>query len=273
MSLISRVKSKLYYKYATWFSGGNTLVFPEELGAKKNIFIYFDYEREFGGHNTSISDKNILTLLNLLDNYKIKATWFTVGRNFNKYPMSIKAVLKRGHEIGSHTYNHVAPYNISRNKLKQDFSLFEQASKYFCKVKGFHSPNGKWNLSLLQLLAKNNYSYDVIGEKFLRKGVIAIKGKNSILRLPTIGDDWSLYSKNKSQAEVYCHFADLYKSIGTGEVGGIGAHPWVLFSNPNIFEGYKQFLEFISQSNGTNINTAQHFVDLFKKVIHSNLID
>ena len=46
-------------------------------------------------------------VLDVLDKYRIKATFFMVGDNVRKYPDEFKMVVERGHRIGNHTYNHL----------------------------------------------------------------------------------------------------------------------------------------------------------------------
>ena len=46
-------------------------------------------------------------ILDVLDEYGIKATFFMVGENAFKYPHLLAEVRKRGHRIGNHTYNHI----------------------------------------------------------------------------------------------------------------------------------------------------------------------
>jgi len=46
-------------------------------------------------------------VLDVLDKYGIKATFFCVGENVYKHPDIYKMVLERGHHVGNHTYNHI----------------------------------------------------------------------------------------------------------------------------------------------------------------------
>lgn len=46
-------------------------------------------------------------VLDLLDQYEAKATFFCVGDNVKKYPDVFAEVKKRGHSVGGHTYNHL----------------------------------------------------------------------------------------------------------------------------------------------------------------------
>jgi len=55
-------------------------------------------------------------VLDLLDEYNIKATFFCVGENVEKYPEVYNEVLKRGHRTGNHTYNHLKGASVSTNE-------------------------------------------------------------------------------------------------------------------------------------------------------------
>ena len=46
-------------------------------------------------------------VLDLLDELGIKATFFMVGDNVRKYPELYLEVLRRGHHVGNHTFNHI----------------------------------------------------------------------------------------------------------------------------------------------------------------------
>lgn len=46
-------------------------------------------------------------VLDILDNYGIKATFFMVGDNVRKHPHEFELVKAHGHRIGNHTYNHI----------------------------------------------------------------------------------------------------------------------------------------------------------------------
>ena len=46
-------------------------------------------------------------VLAVLDEYEVKATFFCVGENVQKYPDVYAQVLLRGHRTGNHTFNHI----------------------------------------------------------------------------------------------------------------------------------------------------------------------
>ncbi|MDD4591893.1 MAG: polysaccharide deacetylase family protein [Parabacteroides sp.] len=46
-------------------------------------------------------------VLDRLDEFGVKATFFCVGDNVRKYPDTYQMILDRGHRVGNHTYNHI----------------------------------------------------------------------------------------------------------------------------------------------------------------------
>ncbi len=46
-------------------------------------------------------------VLDVLDKYGVKATFFMVGDNVRKHPEEYQMVVDRGHRIGNHTMNHI----------------------------------------------------------------------------------------------------------------------------------------------------------------------
>lgn len=46
-------------------------------------------------------------VLDVLDRYGVKATFFMVGDNVRKHPDIYRMVVERGHQIGNHTFNHI----------------------------------------------------------------------------------------------------------------------------------------------------------------------
>lgn len=46
-------------------------------------------------------------VLDILDTYGVKATFFCVGDNVCKHPDTYQQILDRGHRVGNHTFNHI----------------------------------------------------------------------------------------------------------------------------------------------------------------------
>ena len=94
-------------------------------------------------------------VLDLLKSKDIKATFFCVGENVQKYPAIYERILKEGHSVGNHTFNHL-------NGWKTDNKVYDEnvdkASKLI-KSSLFRPPYGKLSPRIIKSLKKN---YDVI---------------------------------------------------------------------------------------------------------------
>jgi len=66
-------------------------------------------------------------LLDLLDSYGIKATFFMVGDNVRKYPELYEEVKRRGHRVGNHTMHHLQGLHESLDRYIEDVS---EADRY-----------------------------------------------------------------------------------------------------------------------------------------------
>ena len=121
---------------------------------------------------------------------------------------------------------------------------------------------------MLDNIFEYNFVYDVIGiskEEAPVVSQITFNNKN-LIRLYSVGDDWSLYNKAIKKEEVFNHYLKLYEKISMGQIGGIGAHPWILFSNTELFEGYKLFLEYLKAQNNCMVTSAISLVSEISKV-------
>lgn len=59
-------------------------------------------------------------ILNILDEYNLKASFFVLGWIAEKNPQIIKEISKRGFEVGIHSYSHNLIFNQSWNEFKED---------------------------------------------------------------------------------------------------------------------------------------------------------
>ena len=74
------------------------------------------------------SSKTTLAILDILDTYGIKGTFFTLGTAVEKNPEMAKNVTDRGHSIGCHSYTHVyEDIYASRGALENEVILWEKA--------------------------------------------------------------------------------------------------------------------------------------------------
>lgn len=261
MKIIKRIRNKIYCSFRDFVLPQVHYHIPCDMKKYSNLFIYFDYEREFGGCETYITDVEIYHLLKKLEKLEIKTTWFTVGKIFEKYPYTITAIKEGGHEIASHTYNHIQLTDYSPIVIRDDFKKFDELVH---DVDGFHPPQGMWSITVIKDLLRFNYKYDVFRKKNVKHYIpykLTFRTK-SLCRMHTLGDDWNVYNKNLTEKQVFDYFVSLFNKIKIGELAGIGCHPWVLYSDANILKGFERFLLYIIQQSNVNIKSASQFCNI-----------
>ena len=74
-------------------------------------------------------------VLAILDKYQVKATFFMVGENIDKHPEVFEQVVRAGHSIGNHTYNHLKGWRTSHEEYMANAAQWETAVMR-------HMPNG-----------------------------------------------------------------------------------------------------------------------------------
>ena len=71
--------------------------------------------------------KNIASILDTLDEYGVKATFFTVGYLVDRYPQLVADCAERGHAIGCHSYDHDYARIQKEGGLEAEISEWETA--------------------------------------------------------------------------------------------------------------------------------------------------
>ncbi len=61
-------------------------------------------------------------LLDTLDEYEVKTTFFLVGNWVKKYPESVKKIAAKGHDVGNHSSTHAHMPNLSADEIKNDIT-------------------------------------------------------------------------------------------------------------------------------------------------------
>lgn len=89
-------------------------------------------------------------VLNLLDQYGVKATFFCVGDNVRKHPEIFAEIVRRGHTIGNHTFNHLqlfkTPWNEYQNNIELCNQYEEGRAQYFRAPHGQITPWRAWQI-------------------------------------------------------------------------------------------------------------------------------
>jgi peptidoglycan/xylan/chitin deacetylase (PgdA/CDA1 family) len=94
-------------------------------------------------------------VLDLLKSKNIKATFFCVGENVEKYPEIYQRILSEGHMVGNHTYNHLNAWKTKTSIYNENV---EKASSLIASNL-FRPPYGKLSPGQIKKLKDK---YDVV---------------------------------------------------------------------------------------------------------------
>ena len=118
--------------------------------SKKLVALTFDD----GPHKTHTKE-----ILETLDAYDVKATFFVVGTNAERFPDIVQYAVNKGHEIGNHTYTHPNMKGISHSELQAELSLNEDLLFSICGVrtKLFRPPCGEMSDTVSSITEESGY--------------------------------------------------------------------------------------------------------------------
>jgi peptidoglycan/xylan/chitin deacetylase (PgdA/CDA1 family) len=108
---------------------------------KKELFLTFD-----DGPTLGIT-RNVL---DILDSFGAKATFFCLGRNIERHPEDFREIIERGHNVGNHTYSHLKGWKIPDKVYYDDIELASQ----FIDSRLFRPPYGQIRRRQVRYLRK-----------------------------------------------------------------------------------------------------------------------
>lgn len=163
-------------------------------------------------------------VLNILDDLKIKITFFIVGKDasieFNK--PYLQQIIKRGHELGNHSFNHESwLQKYSHDEIVKEINDSHQILSDIAgePLVGFRGPGFSWSPDLLEVLSEKGYIYDAstlptwIGP-LARKYYFMTSGLSK--------------EERKDRSELFGKFSDGLRSNKP--------YTWTLNNGKNIFE-------------------------------------
>lgn len=87
---------------------------PSRKGERKRVFLTFD--------DGPIPEATPW-VLDTLDSFGVKATFFMVGQNVERYPELLEEVRRRGHAVGNHTLHHIQGASATTLRYMRDSAM------------------------------------------------------------------------------------------------------------------------------------------------------
>ncbi|MCR5696871.1 MAG: polysaccharide deacetylase family protein [Marinilabiliaceae bacterium] len=79
-------------------------------------------------------------VLDVLDRYHVRGSFFLVGDNVHKYPDLLPEIRRRGHVVGNHTYNHMQLFKSSWSDYVDNIRKCDEVSG---QLSFFRPPHGQ----------------------------------------------------------------------------------------------------------------------------------
>lgn len=133
-------------------------VFQEEQ--KKPIYYVDTEEKKVAiSFDAAWGAKNTDELLDILNEFNIKTTFFLTGFWVENYPEKVEKIAKQGHEVENHSYSHSHMSNLSKNQIKEDVEKVHQQLEDLTgqEPQLFRPPFGDYNNRLIETLEEMDY--------------------------------------------------------------------------------------------------------------------
>ena len=110
-------------------------------------------------------EMNTRRILDMLDEFGVKATFFILGWVAERKPELVREIARQGHEVASHGYGHQRIYNQTREDFREDIRRSKALLEDLCgaPVHGYRAPSYSISMDTLWAydeLLEAGYSYD-----------------------------------------------------------------------------------------------------------------
>ena len=104
------------------------------------------------------ADKTI-PILDILDQYNVKTTFFLVGNWVDKYPEMVQEIFSRGHEIGNHSDTHAHMSELSEQGIRNELRIMSDKVEKITGIRPvlFRPPYGDYNDRVIRVARAEGY--------------------------------------------------------------------------------------------------------------------
>ncbi len=166
---------------------------------KKDIYLTFD---------DGYSYENCKKIVDILEEYNVKATFFLEGQFLVDNSMLVKRMVDNNHDLGNHTFSHTPITKLTNNQIATEFKKYEDIYYNITNQelkKYFRPPEGKFTNEKLEYIHSLGYKtffwtvnyldWDIFNERG------AIYAYNYITQNTTNGDIILMHTKTTSNVE------------------------------------------------------------------------
>ncbi|KUO49877.1 MAG: hypothetical protein APF76_01140 [Desulfitibacter sp. BRH_c19] len=103
-----------------------------------------------------------LQILDILQEHDIKATFFVIGSNVERFPEVVERIANEGHIIGNHSWSHKDFAKLSSNSMLEELVNTEEILYSIVGNKHtniFRPPYGSYSSEVLEVIHSRNYNF------------------------------------------------------------------------------------------------------------------
>jgi peptidoglycan/xylan/chitin deacetylase (PgdA/CDA1 family) len=146
--------------------GPNLVRLPEASARRREVALTFD-----DGPSPLVT----LHVLDLLDRYRAKASFFCIGERAATHPDIVREIVRRGHTVENHSFRHSSAFACYGPTAQR--REIEAAQRIICSITGrppqfFRAPFGLRNPLLASVLARTGLHY----VSWTRRGLDTVSG-------------------------------------------------------------------------------------------------
>ncbi len=120
--------------------------------AENDKVIAISFDAAWGNEDTG-------KLIEILDKYKVKTTFFVVGSWVDKYPESVKQLSDAGHEIMNHSNSHPHMTSLSKEQMIEEVKKCDDKIEKITGVRPtlFRAPYGDYNNEVVGAMRESGH--------------------------------------------------------------------------------------------------------------------
>lgn len=206
-------------------------------------------------------------ILDLLDRYGIKSTFFTPGWTAEHYPDETREIARREHEVAAHGYLHE---NFSELTEDQEWDVHRRSVEIIEQVVGrkpvgFRAPYWEWSAKTLGFIQRCSFKYDSSLMNDDKPYEIKSGNPTVIHELPVewFLDDWSLFELQRQNPatvlEAWRSEFDAVYDLGVGYFM-LTMHPECI-GRASRMTLLKELIDHIRDKQGTVFGRCDEYVE------------
>jgi len=185
-------------------------------------------------HNLPLRvEKNTYRLLELFEEHNAKATFFVLGWVAEQCPQLIQAIVKEGHELASHGYNHQRATTMTTAQFREDVEKSKRQLEDAggCHLIGYRAPS-------FSISEENQWTYEILTDLGFQYSSSTYPISHDLYGVP----HWPRFKYQREEGILEIPIPTLRKNetnIGIGGGGYFRLYPY-MFSKRRIDKFLKQ---------------------------------